>query len=78
MEGLGNEEISNRWMRCWPDCKSVDLLISVVSSAQGSFSVSISLLSAPKDNFLAQLFGQIAQSVSQILILITLTGPLLK
>lgn len=44
----------------WPDYKSVDLLVPVVSyRAQGSFSVSIGLLSAPKDVFLAQLFNQI-------------------
>lgn len=55
MEGLGNVEIS-----IWPDCKSVDLLVPAVSyMAQGSFSVSMNLLSAPKNIFLAQLIDQI-------------------
>lgn len=55
MEGFGNVEIS-----IWPDCKSVDLLVPAVSyMAQGSFSVSMNLLSAPKDIFLAQLINQI-------------------
>lgn len=43
------EDLANVEMSIWPDYKSVDLLVSVVSyRAQGSFSVSISLLSAPK------------------------------
>lgn len=51
MKCLGNEEIGIGRTRCWPDGKSVDLLMSV-----DSLSVSVNLLSAPKEKFLAHFF----------------------